>query len=67
MLGEHEKLIAMSSVVDYDVDVFSRSLEVLLTEQKDMICKFMEKVTQFNKELRDEEMIAASKNGRGNY
>lgn len=57
----------MSSVVDYDVDVFSRSLEVLLTEQKDMICKFMEKVTQFNKELRDEEMIAASKNGRGNY
>lgn len=62
MLGEHEKLIAMSSVVDYDVDVFSRNLEQLLTEQTELIGKFMEKVKHFNKELRDEEIIA--NNGR---
>lgn len=55
---EHEKLINLSSEVDYDVDAYAQNLEELINEQVDNLLKFKERVNNFKSQLREEELMS---------
>lgn len=55
---EHDRLIDLTSEVDYNVDVYVQNLEDLLTEQMEQINKLQERLGNFKTQLREEELIS---------
>lgn len=54
----HERLIGMTSEVDYDVDMYAGNLEQLIDESMENFLKFKERLVNFKTKLREEEMIS---------
>lgn len=55
---EHDRLIDLTSEVDYNVDVYVQNLEDLLAEQMEQINKLQERLGNFKTQLREEELIS---------
>ncbi len=57
-LKMHEKLIDMTTEVDYDVDMYVGNLEKVLDENMENLIKFKERLVNFKTKLREEELIS---------
>lgn len=55
---EHDRLIDLTSEVDYNVDVYVQNLEDLLAVQMEQINKLQERLGNFKTQLREEELIS---------